>query len=80
MLGFSLPKLIVLGIIIAAIWYGFKMFGRGRLAFKSKVSTDEGSKVAGSNAVDMSQCKVCNDFVSVEITKFCGKAGCPYPR
>jgi hypothetical protein len=80
MLGFSLPKLIVLGLIIAAIWYGFKMFGSGRLAFKSKVSKGEDSKAAGLGAVDMVQCKICNDFVSIESTTFCGKSGCPYPR
>ncbi|MTI08291.1 hypothetical protein [Curvivirga aplysinae] len=28
MLGFSLQKIIVLGLLIAAVWYGFKYIGR----------------------------------------------------
>lgn len=30
MLGFSLGKLLVLAVLIAAVWYGFKLYERGR--------------------------------------------------
>ena len=79
MLGFSLPKLIVLGLIVAAIWYGFKFFGSGRLA--SKVNRrDEKNQKKTPEAVEMVQCEVCNDFVTLKGTTFCGSEGCPYPQ
>jgi|TARA_B110001454_G_scaffold197847_1_gene201592 hypothetical protein len=79
MLGFSLPKLIVLGLIVAVVWYGFKIFGSGRLASKLKVR-DEDNQKATPEAVDMVQCGVCNDFVALKGTTFCGKEGCPHPQ
>ena len=79
MLGFSLPKLIVLGLIVAAIWYGFKYFGSGRLASKLKMRDDKNQKVT-PEAVDMVQCGVCDDFVASKGTNFCGRDGCPYPQ
>ena len=79
MLGFSLPKLIVLGLIVAAIWYGFKFFGRGRLT--SKINRrDEKDQSKTHRAVDMVQCSICNDFVALRGTNFCGREGCPYPQ
>ena len=79
MLGFSLPKLIVLGLIVVAIWYGFKFFGSGRLASKLKMRDDKNQKVT-PEAVDMVQCGVCDDFVASKGTTFCGREGCPYPQ
>ena len=79
MLGFSLPKLIVLGLIVAVIWYGFKFFGRDKFAPKSKVCEEKNQK-GTPEAVDMAQCGVCDDFVASEGTTFCGRDGCPYPQ
>ena len=78
MLGFSLPKLIVLALIVAAIWYGFKMFGSGRKAAKSEVPGDDTDTVI-PKAVDMVQCETCGDFVAAKGTTSCGKESCPYP-
>lgn len=78
MLGFSLPKLIVLALIIAAIWYGFKFFGRVQNASKSEVPGDDTDSVI-PDAVDMVQCATCGDFVAAKGSKSCGKEGCPYP-
>ena len=77
MLGFSLPKLILLGLIVAAIWYGFKMFGNGRLTSRLKARNENDQNVT-PEAVDMVQCGVCNDFVTLSGSAFCGKKGCPY--
>jgi len=78
MLGFSLPKLIVLAAIIAAIWYGFKIFGRGKVASKSNTPGDDTDSVI-LDAVDMVKCETCGDFVASKDTTSCGKEGCPYP-
>ena len=79
MLGFSLPKLIVLGLIVVAIWYGFKFFGRDKFSPKSKVREEKNQK-ATPETVDMAQCDVCDAFVASEDTTFCGRDGCPYPQ
>ena len=80
MLGFSLPKLVVLVLIIAAIWYGFKMFGSGRLTSKLK-GRGQNNQEGTPEAVDMIQCSVCNDyFVASKGTTVCGKEGCQNPQ
>lgn len=83
MLGFSLPKLLVLILIIAVIWYGFKSFGSaGRRARRVEDDDREGGRAGGRNAgggaVEMSRCGVCGDYVP-EGAQDCGKTGCPYP-
>ena len=78
MLGFSLPKLIVLALIIAAIWYGFKFFNRAQSTSKSEVPGDDTDSVI-PDAVDMVKCETCGDFVAAKGTTSCGKEGCPYP-
>ena len=78
MLGFSLPKLIVLVVIIAAIWYGFKLFSRGQSLTKANQPGDDTDSVI-PDAVDMVKCTTCGDFVPVKDARSCGKEGCPYP-
>lgn len=78
MLGFSLPKLIVLAAIIAAIWYGYKFIGRLQAAAKTKVPGDDTDSVI-PDAVDMVKCDTCGDFVAAKGSRSCGKEGCPYP-
>lgn len=78
MLGFSLPKLIVLAVIVAAIWYGFKIFSRGQAAAKTKVPGDDTDSII-PDAVDMVKCETCGDFVASKGSTSCGKQGCPYP-
>ena len=76
MLGFSLPKLIVLVLIVAAIWFGFKMFSSGRLTSTLK-RREKDNHEGTPEAVDMIQCGVCNDyFVASKGTTVCGKEGC----
>jgi uncharacterized protein len=80
MFGLSLPKLIVLALIIGAVWYGYKWLeSRG-------ASKDDGSKgnkatksgPAGSKDKDLVACTVCGIYVSPEI-QTCpdGRADCP---
>ena len=78
MLGFSLPKLIVLALIIAAIWYGFKFFSRAQGMSKPEKPGDDTDAVM-PDAVDMVKCATCGDFVAAKGASSCGKDGCPYP-
>ena len=68
MLGFSLPKLILTAVLIAAAWYGFKLLSRreGKLPRKA--------------IGDTVRCPECGDYVATEAAENCGKAGCPYGR
>ena len=83
MLGFSIGKLLVLGAIIAFVWYGFKLIGRRN----QRVSTPEpppgkpGPQPgdAPADAEDMDKCALCGTFVPVSAAKHCGREDCPYP-
>jgi len=76
MFGFSLPKLIVLAVIVAVVWYGFKIFTKG----KQLENPGEDDAVARDEpeAVDMQSCAVCGDYVAPGSSN-CGKENCPYP-
>ncbi len=79
---FSVPKLVVLAVIIAVIWYGFKIFTRGQQVAKKDEgggNVSQGDSGASSDAVDMVQCGVCGDFVAAKGMTTCGKENCPYP-
>ena len=76
MFGFSLAKLIVLAVIVAVVWYGFKVFTKGKQlenpGEEESITKDE------PEAVDMQACGVCGDYVAPEASD-CGKDDCPYP-
>jgi hypothetical protein len=78
MLGFSLSKLLVLAILIAVVWYGFKLAGRmGRTRLRG-TGTDD-SPPGTPRIEDMTRCCVCGVFVPAAGARDCGRAGCPYP-
>ncbi|MGB0577279.1 MAG: hypothetical protein ACPGPC_14180 [Alphaproteobacteria bacterium] len=77
MLGFSLGKLIVLGLIIAAVWYGFKLLGRRNRGIGRKTA-DPKVDAAGSDAQNMEKCDQCGTFVPVSVVQNCGRDECPY--
>ncbi|MDP6173313.1 MAG: hypothetical protein QGF09_04005 [Rhodospirillales bacterium] len=68
---FSLPKLILLAVIVGAIWYGYKFLGR-----RGGAKLDDGAPDTAS--VDTNKCAQCGDYVSAEAPSNCGKSGCPY--
>ena len=79
---FSPLKLLVLAAIIAAVWYGFKMLGRGGHVRAKDSEPDKriGShRKAEAEAEDMSKCDVSGTFVPASGARHCGRDGCPYP-
>lgn len=76
MFGFSLPKLVVLAAIIAAVWYGFKFLGRLEARRKAELKA---AKTGGGDgkAQNMSQCPVCDTYVAAGAGS-CDRADCPY--
>ena len=74
MFVFSLPKLIVLAAIIAAVWYGFKIFARGRTVAAGSQKKTGQAKADGS--LEMKPCEVCGDYVAAGASS-CGRDDCP---
>ena len=66
MLGFSLPKIILLVFIIFLIWYGFKMLER-RSFSKDKDSKNKKSSKKNSNKSDENSKKKYTDADYTEI-------------
>ena len=74
---FGFGKILVLAVIIAAVWYGFKFVGRlqAKRQEELKGARREGdSKDAG----DMVKCAQCAAFVVAGGAANCGKSECPY--
>ncbi len=90
MFGFSLQKLLVLGAVIALVWYGFKWLSRlqrvrdaqgggapkkRRWPGTARRATEEPPH---STAEDMIECPVCGTYVSARGSANCARADCPY--
>ncbi len=79
MFGFSLQKLLFLGLIIAAIWYGFKWVGKLDRDRKERL---RGSRNGGSSdeggGQDLAECTLCGTYVTARLSR-CpdGHADCP---
>ena len=83
MLGFSLSKLVVLLLIIAVVWYGFRFLSRRGQSVGRQQDRDRiGRKAADEDRTtvhDMETCSVCGTFVPATAARACGRDGCPYP-
>lgn len=82
MFGFSLPKLVVLAVIIAAVWYGFKFLGRLEAKRKAELKAAKkggsATQAADLAAESMIQCPVCETYVAASSARSCGRGDCPY--
>lgn len=85
MFGFGFQKLLLLALLVGAVWYGFKFFGR--LDESRKRVERVARKVAGKAArraeepaaQDMERCATCGDYVAAGVASSCGREACPYP-
>jgi hypothetical protein len=78
MLGFSLSKLLVLILIIAAVWYGFKWVGKLDKARKERM---RGSGSGEGDNRDLVECPACATYVTARLEQ-CpeGRGDCPMLR
>ena len=86
MFGFSLQKLLFTILVIAVVWYGFKMIARLQ---EKRSGGDERSRRAPSRrrrrrgapveAEEMVACALCGTFVATRNARSCGRDDCPYP-
>ncbi len=84
MFGFGITKLLLLGAIIAAVWYGFKMVGRMDAARKNRpggndrVNRGGPGRNAPADVEDTVQCPVCGAYVVATAASPCDRPDCPY--
>jgi hypothetical protein len=83
MFGFSPTKILFTVILIAAVWYGFKIIGRigaGKGAADEQVTKKDASaqEKKDASAQDMKKCPVCDAYVSAAAPANCGREDCPY--
>lgn len=79
MFGFSFGKVLLLAVVIAGVWYGWRWLQRVQA-----VSRDEELKQAQDRArtiggEDMVKCPACETYLSPRTARACGRAACPYP-
>ena len=79
----SLSKLLILVVVVAAVWYGFKLIGQldrarkeqARVAGKSRGR----ARQRGQEVEDMAKCPRCEAYVSARHALACSRPDCPYP-
>ncbi len=91
MFGFSLQKLLFTGLVIAAIFYGFRWFTqmqarrdqnvrrRAKGGKPRSTGANRESTAAADDIETMVECKVCGSFVASGSARSCGRDDCPYP-
>ena len=80
MLGFSVTKLLVLVLIVAVIWYGFKWVGKLDRERKAAIRRrEEADRRPSPDAQDMVRCDVCGSFVQAQGARKCDRPDCPFP-
>ena len=74
---FGFGKILVLAVIIAAVWYGFKFVGRLQ-ANRQEELKDARREGNSKDAGDMVKCPQCAAFVVAGGVAKCSKSECPY--
>ena len=75
MFGFSLSKLLVIAVVIAAIWYFFKFVGRRNQAVAKRKATPRSPKNK-LEVEDLVHCAVCGTYVQPGAAS-CERSDCP---
>lgn len=90
----SLPKLLLLILVIVAVWYGWRWYSRlvenQREAVRSRRTAARRTTPAGGQAAaggthhaaaeDMEKCPECGAYVAPRSAVSCGRPACPYGR
>ena len=76
MFGFSLSKLLVLGALIAAVWYGLRWVQR-RQQLQRSAENDKMERGADPSSEELVACTQCGVFVPAEGGRSCDRADCP---
>ncbi|HEV2546324.1 MAG TPA: hypothetical protein VGU20_03225 [Stellaceae bacterium] len=84
MLGFSLTKLVLLAVVIAALWLGFRYMSRVdaiRRSLRGELSRRRASGATPAKDVeDLVKCARCGAYVAARNASACGRPDCPWGR
>ena len=68
---FSLPKLVILALILWGVWVLFKILGRGKISGSDGFQYKQKGRPNESDSVDVRECLKCGTYS--------GPAGCQQP-
>ena len=85
MLGFSLTKLVVLAVVVAALWFGFRYMSRVDAIRRSlREELDRRRAPPGATSAkeveDLVKCARCGAYVAARNASACGRPDCPWGR
>ncbi len=86
MLGLSFTKLLVLAIVVAVVWYGFKYRARVeaiRRNLREEIARQRAEtrpRQPPRSIEDLVKCPKCGAFVSATSATNCGKPECPWGK
>lgn len=82
MFGLSLPKFLLLALIIAVVWFGFRYVSRVdaiRRAVREEVKRRQRPRGPASiEAEDLVKCAQCGAYVAARGASSCGRKDCPW--
>lgn len=84
MMTISVPKLVLLVIVILAVWYVSRVVNRGAAVLeRRRRNAAAGPRGQGTHGLgiieDLVPCRICGAYVSPG-ARSCGRPGCPQPR
>ena len=84
MLGFSLTKLVLLVVIVAALWLGFRYMSRVdaiRRSLREELTRRRTPGATPAREVeDLVKCARCGAYVAARNASACGRPDCPWGR
>jgi hypothetical protein len=82
--GFSFAKLVLLGLIVAVLWLGFRYMSRADAIRRSLREELERRRpptaAAAKDPEDLVKCARCGAYVAARSASACGRADCPWAR
>lgn len=84
MLGLSLGKFLLLALIVAIVWYGFKYVNRVEAVRRAVREELQRRKAAQRpprlQAEDLVKCATCGAYIAAQSGSACDRADCPWGR
>ena len=84
MFGFSFVKLVLLAVIVAAVWLGFRYMSRMdaiRRSLREELARRQRSGATPAKEVeDLVKCARCGAYVAARNASACGRPDCPWGR
>ena len=76
----GLGKFILLGLVVAAVWCGIKLFHRRTAALerRGRQDPDRAERASADGVEDMRQCPTCHAYSASARPAACDRADCPY--